>query len=68
MTKLLSLFIVVGGLLGIEVKVEFFFLSFALACLRALLIPSLAFASASLTFFLTSGFGFQPNLQTFVNK
>jgi hypothetical protein len=49
---------VVGGLLGIKVKVEFFFLSFALARLRALLIPLLAFASASLTFFLTSGFRF----------
>jgi hypothetical protein len=41
-----------------EVEVEFFFSSFALACLRALLILLLAFASASLTFFLTSSFGF----------
>jgi hypothetical protein len=49
---------VVRRLLKIEVKVEFFFLSFALACLKALLIPLLAFANASLTFFLTSGFGF----------
>jgi hypothetical protein len=49
---------VVGGLLGIEVKVEFFFLSFALAYLRALLILLLTFASASLTFFLTSSFKF----------
>jgi hypothetical protein len=49
---------VVGGLLGIELKVEFFFLSFALACLRALLILLLTFASTSLTFFLTFGFGF----------
>jgi hypothetical protein len=49
---------VVGGLLGIKVEVEFFFLSFALAYLRALLIPLLAFVSASLTFFLTFGFGF----------
>jgi hypothetical protein len=53
---------VVKGLLEIEVKVEFFFLSFALACLRALLILLLAFTSASLTFFLTSSFKFQPNL------
>jgi hypothetical protein len=49
---------VVEGLLGMEVKVEFFFLSFTLACLKALLIPLLAFVSASLTFFLTSGFEF----------
>jgi hypothetical protein len=49
---------VAGGLLGIKVEVEFFFLSFALARLRALLIPLLAFASASLTFFSTFGFGF----------
>jgi hypothetical protein len=49
---------VAGELLGIEVEVEFFFLSFALACLRALLISLLTFTSASLTFFLTSGFGF----------
>jgi len=49
---------VARGLLGMEVKVEFFFSSFALACLRALLIPLLAFTSASLTFFLTFGFGF----------
>jgi hypothetical protein len=55
---LLGLFIIVGGLLGIKVEVEFFFLSFALACLKALLISLLAFASASLTFFLTFGFGF----------
>jgi hypothetical protein len=41
-----------------EVKVEFFFLSFALICLRALLIPLLTFTSAFLTFFLTSGFEF----------
>jgi hypothetical protein len=53
---------VVGGLPGIKVEVEFFFLSFILARLRALLILSLAFASASLTFFSTSGFEFQPNL------
>jgi hypothetical protein len=53
---------VVEGLLRIEVKVEFFFLSFTLAYLRALLILLLAFANASLTFFLTSGFKFQPNL------
>jgi hypothetical protein len=52
----------VEGLLRIKVKVEFFFLSFTLACLRALLIPLLTFASASLTFFLTSDFRFQPNL------
>jgi hypothetical protein len=49
---------VVEGLLGIKVEVEFFFLSFALACLRALLILLLTFANASLTFFLTFGFGF----------
>jgi hypothetical protein len=55
---LLSLFIIVRELLGIKVEVEFFFLSFALACLRALLIPLLAFANASLTFFLTFGFKF----------
>jgi hypothetical protein len=55
---LLSLFIIVEGLLRMEVKVEFFFLSFALACLRAFLILLLTFASASLTFFLTFGFGF----------
>jgi hypothetical protein len=55
---LLGLFIVVRGLLRIKVKVEFFFLSFALAYLKALLILLLAFASAFLTFFLTSGFGF----------
>jgi hypothetical protein len=55
---LLSLFIIVGGLLRIKVKVEFFFLSFALAYLKALLIPLLAFANASLTFFSTFGFGF----------
>jgi hypothetical protein len=55
---LLSLFIIVRGLLGIELEVEFFFLSFVLACLRALLILLLAFASASLTFFLTFGFRF----------
>jgi hypothetical protein len=65
---LLSLFIIVEGLLGIKVKVEFFFLSFALAYSRALLILSLAFTSAFLTFFLTSSFKFQPNLQTFINK
>jgi hypothetical protein len=55
---LLSLFIIIGGFLGIEVKVEFFFLSFALACLRAFLILLLTFANASLTFFLTFGFKF----------
>jgi hypothetical protein len=49
---------VVGGLLKIKVEVEFFFLSFALAYLKALLIPLLTFASASLTFFLTFGFKF----------
>jgi hypothetical protein len=49
---------VARGLLRIKVKVEFFFSSFTLAYLRALLIPLLAFANASLTFFLTSGFGF----------
>jgi hypothetical protein len=59
---------VVGGLLRIKVEVEFFFLSFALTCLKALLIPLLAFISASLTFFLTFGFGFQPNLQTSINR
>jgi hypothetical protein len=59
---------VVEGLLKIKIEVEFFFLSFALACLRALLIPLLAFTSASLTFFLTFGFKFQPNLQTSINK
>jgi hypothetical protein len=59
---------VAGGLLGIKVKVEFFFLSFTLACLKALLIPLLAFASAFLTFFSTFSFKFQPNLQTFINR
>jgi hypothetical protein len=55
---LLSLFIIIGGLLRIKVEVEFFFLSFALAYLKALLIPLLAFANTFLTFFLTSGFKF----------
>jgi hypothetical protein len=58
MTKLLGLFIVAKGLPKMEVKVEFFFSSFALAYSRALLIPLLTFASASLTFFSTFGFGF----------
>jgi hypothetical protein len=58
MTKLLDLFVVVEGLLGIKVEIEFFFLSFALAYLRALLILLLTFASAFLTFFSTSSFGF----------
>jgi hypothetical protein len=49
---------VAGGLLGIKVEVEFFFLSFALACLKALLISLLPFASAFLTFFSTFGFRF----------
>jgi hypothetical protein len=52
--KLPGLF-VVAGLLGVEVEVESF-LSFALAYLRAALMPSCAFASASLTFFSTSCF------------
>jgi hypothetical protein len=42
----------VVGLLGVKVEVESF-LSFALAYLRAALILLYAFASASLTFFLT---------------
>jgi hypothetical protein len=49
---------VARGLLGIEVEVEFFFLSFALACLKAFLILLLTFTNAFLTFFLTFGFGF----------
>jgi hypothetical protein len=53
---LLSLFIIVRGLLGIKVEVEFFFLSFALACLKAFLTLLLTFTNASLTFFLTSSF------------
>jgi hypothetical protein len=53
--KLPGLFIVVG-LLEVKVKVESCFLSFALARLRAALIPLCAFASASLTFFSTSYF------------
>jgi hypothetical protein len=44
------------GLLGIKVKVEFFFLSFALAYLKAFLTLLLTFANASLTFFLTFNF------------
>ena len=48
----------VEGLLGIKIEVEFFLLSFALACLRALLILLLTFTNASLTFFSTSGFRF----------
>jgi hypothetical protein len=44
------------GLLETKVKVEFFFLSFALACLRALLTLLLTFINTSLTFFLTSSF------------
>jgi hypothetical protein len=47
---------VAGGLLKTKVKVEFFFLSFALACLKAFLIPLLAFVNTSLTFFLTFSF------------
>jgi hypothetical protein len=46
----------VAGLLGVKVEVESF-LSFALAHLRAALIPLYAFASASLTFFSTFYFG-----------
>jgi hypothetical protein len=44
------------GLLRIKVKVEFFFLSFALTCLKALLTLLLTFTSAFLTFFLTFSF------------
>ena len=53
--KLPGLFVVVG-LLGVKVEVESF-LSFTLARLRAALILSCAFTSASLTFFSTSYFG-----------
>jgi len=47
----------VAGLLGVKVEVESYFSSFALAYLRAALIPLCAFASASLTFFSTFYFG-----------
>jgi hypothetical protein len=47
----------VREVLKVEVKV-FFYLSVALARLRALLMRSSAFISASLTFFSTSGFRF----------
>jgi hypothetical protein len=53
---LLSLFIIVKGLLATKVKVEFFLLSFALACLKAFLTLLLAFTNAFLTFFLISSF------------
>jgi hypothetical protein len=46
----------VKGLLKTKVKVEFFFLSFALAYLRAFLTLLLAFTNTSLTFFLTFSF------------
>jgi hypothetical protein len=55
---LLGLFIVAKELLRIKVKIEFFFLSFALTYLKALLIPLLAFINTFLTFFSTSGFRF----------
>jgi len=46
-----------AGLLRVEIEVESYFLSFALARLRAALILLYAFTSTSLTFFSTSYFG-----------
>ena len=65
--KVLSL-IKAEGVLKVEVKVKAFFSSFALARLRAPLMRSGAFISTSLTFLSTSGFGFQSDLQTSVNR
>jgi len=61
-------FIEVRGVLKVEVKVEAFFSSSVLTHLRAPLMRSGAFISASLTFLSISGFRFQFNLRTFINK